>query len=358
MGEPVVGIIGCGKIGRFHGRHLAGIRDSGLLPFRMRAVADPDVGRADAVARETGAETTYSSGAALLDDPSINTVYVCTETAGHPGLVREAVARGMNILCQKPLATTLADAARMAAAVAAAGVVHQVGLILRATPVLTVLHELISERDHGPLLTAHLRDDQRLPIGGRYGSGWRGNPAISGGGTLIEHSIHDVDILRWFFGDVEAVRCHTHEAAGFPGIEDVASATFQHAGGRTTALTSVWHRVAGRRSTRRFEIFFERGWFMTDHDFLGPISLQLDGEAPRTLRASEVFDRFCDVEALTPGEAVLAREGSIADYRFLQAVQSGAMAHPDFGVAHAAHVLVDACYQSARNGREIRITDV
>ncbi|MES4792074.1 MAG: hypothetical protein C4321_02985, partial [Chloroflexota bacterium] len=123
----------------------------------------------------------------------------------------------------------------------------------------------------GPLLTAHLRDDQFFPVRGHYGSTWRGSFKHAGGGTLIEHSIHDVDVFRWLFGDIAAVRCHTREATpGHPGVEDVALVTFQHVGGHQTTLTSVWHGLDDRPSTRFLEVFFEGGYFATEHDFSGP----------------------------------------------------------------------------------------
>src|SRR5690606_5373383 len=107
--------------------------------------------------------------------------------------------------------------------------------VLRSSPVYTVLHHLMQDAGLGPFLAAHLRDDQFFPVRGHYGSTWRGDVERAGGGTLLEHSIHDVDLFRWLFGEIEAVRCHTRITSGHPGIEDVALVTFQHAGGHQTS---------------------------------------------------------------------------------------------------------------------------
>lgn len=290
-----------------------------------------------------------------MDHPGLNAVYICTETAEHPALVRAAAERGLAVFCEKPLAKTLDEVREMVTAVEDAGVVNQVGLILRYSPVYTVLKELISDPGLGPLLSAHLRDDQFFPIRGHYGSAWRGDYERSAGGTLIEHSIHDIDLFRWFFGEVEAVRCHTRYTSGHEKVEDVAMVTFQHEGGHQTTLTSVWHAIDERPSTRRFELFFEGGWFATDHDFVGPIRYQLRTGGEVEIGAEEVLARYGKLAGLDELELRLASRGMIEDYRFLQCVRAGEPAFPDFGVALNAHVLLDACYRSASEGREVKI---
>ncbi len=319
------------------------------------AVADRQRERADEFAAITNVASAYDNARDLFANPELNTVYVCTETAEHPALVIEAARRGMHVFCEKPLATSLDRVEEMVAAVQEAGIVHQVGLILRSSPVLTVFHHLISDPGLGRLLTAHLRDDQYFPVNGLYNSRWRGDVDKAGGGTLIEHSIHDVDIFRWFFGEVRAVRCHTRNVTGHPGVEDVAIVTFQHTNGASTTLSSVWHDIDGRASTRRLEVFLERGWFATDHDFLGPIEVHLNGETPRVLTTEEVLDRFCALRGLNEEERTLAENGMLADYQFVRSVSREEAAFPGFEEAYAAHLIVDACYRSATEGLEIEI---
>jgi predicted dehydrogenase len=243
----------------------------------------------------------------------------------------------------------------MVSAVNAAGVPNQVGLVLRTSPIYTVLHDLMQDPALGPLLTAHLRDDQFFPVRGSYGSTWRGDFERAGGGTLIEHSIHDVDLFRWLFGEVASVRCHTRYTSGHDRIEDVALVTFSHAGGHQTSLSSIWHGIDERPSTRRLEVFFEGGWFATDDDFIGPIRYQSRTGPEQQLGAAEVLARYCDIEGLSETEARLAERGMLADHRFLKAAAEGGRAFPDFQVALAAHRVVDACYRSAREGIEIGI---
>jgi predicted dehydrogenase len=356
MPPPVVGIIGCGFIGRFHSRNTRGIVRSERVPAEYVATCDRRLERAEEFAGIVGATTVTASSDELLDRPGLNAVYVCTETAEHPAIVEAAAARGLHVFCEKPLAKTLGEVRAMVDTVERAGVVNQVGLVLRYSPVYTVLKDLMSREELGPLLTAHLRDDQFFPTRGHYGSAWRGSFERAGGGTLIEHSIHDVDLFRWLFGEISAVRCHTRETSGHPGVEDVALVTFQHAAGHQTSLSSVWHALDHRGSTRHLEVFFEGGYFATDHDFIGPIRYQGRSGREQQLTADEVLDRYREIAGLDDTEFELARRGMLEDYAFLRAVHEERPAFPDFRTALRAHEVVDACYHSAREGREVVVS--
>lgn len=350
---PVVGLIGCGFIGRFHSRNINSVARSELIPVNYRGVADRVIERAEVFASLTRSPLVAADAEDILADPLIDTVYICTETYEHPRLVLAAAERGLNVFCEKPLAKDLAAVEQMVEAVERAGVVNQVGLILRTSPVYTVIKDLMADPDLGPFLTAHLRDDQFFPVRGHYASAWRGDVDKAGGGTLIEHSIHDVDLFRWLFGEVEAVRCHTRYTSGHDGVEDVALVTFQHADGHQTSLSSVWHAVDERPSTRRLEVFFEGGWLATDSDFIGSIRYQRRTGPERELPPDEVLARYRELAAIDDSHFDIARKGMYADYRFLKAITDGKPAFPDFRVALAAHRIIDACYRSAREGREV-----
>ncbi|MGE5595785.1 MAG: Gfo/Idh/MocA family protein [Hyphomicrobiales bacterium] len=355
MPHPVVGLIGCGHIGRFHSRNIRGVLRSERVPGEYVAVCDRQRERAEGFAAITGARLVTGDAEDVLSDPRLTAVYICTETSEHPALVKRAAERGLAVFCEKPLAKTLYEVRQMVSAVERAGVVNQVGLVLRYAPIFTVLKDLMSSPDLGPLLTAHLRDDQFFPVRGQYNSTWRGDFEKVGGGTLIEHSIHDVDLFRWLFGEISAVRCHTRVTSGHAGIEDVALVTFQHQEGHQTSLSSVWHEVGGRPSTRRLEVFFEGGWFATDHDFIGPIRYQLREGPEVEMTAEEMLARYQQIAGPDDEEMNLARLGMLEDYAFLRSVHEGKPAFPDFRVALRAHEVVAACYESAAKAIELAV---
>jgi predicted dehydrogenase len=353
-----VALIGCGLNGRFHSTAIRAIVRSGALDINYTAVCDVDPARAQSFAELTGAEP-FTDAAAVLDSPGIDAVYICVPTAYHRDLVLHAAARGKHIFCEKPLATNLGDVALMVDAVERAGVKAGVGLVLRHSPILTVLKQLIDDPTLGRLMAVVLRDDQFFPVTGHYASEWRKDKALVGAGTLLEHSIHDVDVLRWLAGDVTAVRGTARYFAGHEGVEDLVLAHLDFAGGAQASLVSIWHSVLGRPSTRRLEVFFEKGCFAIDDDFIGPIQMQVHAQNAQTIPADEVRDRY--LVSLGLGEAMF--EGlirySLEDFFFLRAVAEDRTPFPDFGVAFEAHKVVDAIYHSAEaNGELVALSNV
>ena len=184
------------------------------------------------------------------------------------------------------------------------------------------------------------RDDQFIPIRGFYGSSWRGDRDKAGAGTLIEHSIHDLDMLTYLLGDVASVACQTASFHDLPGIEDVAVATLAFRSGATGSLTSLWHDVDERGSLRRVEVFCERAWICLENDWYGPVRWRFTGEDEHVLESDALV--------------AAARERGVRlgnpDGSFLRAIAKGTAAWPSLADAVRAHELTDACYASAAQG--------
>jgi predicted dehydrogenase len=229
----------------------------------------------------------------------------------------------------------------MAEAVAAAGVVAQVGLVLRRSPAFGLVKALLEDPAAGRAMAVVFRDDQYIPVRGFYGSTWRADPARAGAGTLIEHSIHDLDLLRWLLGDATSVTCRTSTFHRIDGIEDVAAVTATFGSGATAALTSIWHDVDERGSLRRVEVFCERAYIGLEGDWLGPVRWRFAGD---------------DEESVLEGEPLIAEARSRGvhlgnpDGSFLRAIAKGGPAWPSLDDAVKAHELTDACYASAAAG--------
>ena len=184
------------------------------------------------------------------------------------------VPRGRPVFCEKPLGRSLGEAEAIAEVVRSAGVASQVGLVLRTAPVFGALGELVAGGVLGRPMAVQWRDDQFFPIQGHYASTWHADREIAGGGTLLEHSIHDVDILRQCFGEIAQLSGLTANFAGHDGIEDTAVGSLRLASGALATMTSVWHDVLSRPSTRRVEVLFEEGFVVLEDDFVGPMTIQ------------------------------------------------------------------------------------
>jgi len=345
-----VGFIGCGFISQLHSRALRGILDAGLVDATVVAACDVDLTRAERCASAHGASLSTTDPSEVI--AAVDAVWICTPTSSHRALVESAARAGVAIFCEKPLATTLADAEAMAAA--AASVPSQVGLVLRSSPAYGALADLVHGGSLGAPMAVVFRDDQYLPNQGQYASEWRADVTIAGGGTLIEHSIHDLDVLRWLLGDATSVVARTSNHAGHLGIEDVAMATITFESGAIASLTSVWHQILSRPSTRALEVICERGIAsVADGDeFRGPLHLVADDG-----NREERFDLEGWVLDLPIPDPWLRYAGPYASQArgFLTAVAAGTRPEPGFEVAVAAHRLADAVYRSAaRDGAPVQ----
>lgn len=330
-----VGFFGAGLIARYHAQSLLA---NPPVDVALVGVFDPDADRQRSFASDFAT-------AALPDESAVfdrsDAVYVCTWTSEHPRLVRAAAARGLAVFCEKPLAVDYERAQEMNRDVTDAGVVNQVGLILRSSPAFHVLAALMRDPRAGRLMSIDFRDDQYLPVGGYYASSWRADYRKAGAGVLLEHSIHDIDILEFLAGPIRSLSCATGNFHGLPEIEDVASARFDFDSGAKGTLSTMWHDITERGNERRLDIYCERLWCSLDGSYWsGPIEWQFTGDERRR----------ADGEQLAALARELGHTQFNPDHGFASAAVRGGRAAPDFSVAERAHALVDACYRSAAGG--------
>jgi predicted dehydrogenase len=341
-----LGFVGSGLIAWAHALGLKAMIDGGVLNASIVAVHDQRERRARRLADAVGPAEVVPSAAEVA--ARCDAVWVCTPTAAHREAVDAALAAGRAVFCEKPLATDLAAADALVAAVDAAGVPSQSGLVLRSAPVFRALRALVESGSLGQPMAAVFRDDQFFPIRGHYASEWRADVAQAGGGCLIEHSIHDVDILRFCFGEVDSVSARTTNLAGHEGVEDVAAVTLSFASGFEAQLTSVWHDILTRGSTRRIEVFCREGMLRLSNEFRGPLHIQTSsGKEVRECPSPE----WVDALPLADDAIGLAVRAYVeADRDFAAAVAEGRPSEPSLAEALVAHLLVDAAYRSAAAG--------
>ena len=342
MGEPLIriGFLGAGFIATYHSKCL---RPSSSRIERA-GVFDPDTKRAQTFASLSGHTVCASEEEVLA---GCDAVYICTWTSEHARLVHKAVAAGVHVFCEKPLAFTGDEARAMADAAQAAGITNQVGLVLRRSAPFLWARHLIEDPAAGRVMSVVFRDDQYIPIQGHYASTWRADKSRAGAGTLLEHSIHDIDLLRFLVGEVRVVSAHTSNFHGHDGIEDVATVALRFANQATATLSSIWHDNLTRPSMRRVEIFCERRTILIEGDTAaGPVSWTDSDGATASLGGESL-------ESVVSG----LRDGTDnQDTEFIRALTTGSAATPDLYEAVAAHRIVDAIYLSAAaNGSPVEV---
>jgi UDP-N-acetyl-2-amino-2-deoxyglucuronate dehydrogenase len=349
-------IIGCGFIGTVHSFAIRSIVKGGLAEAAVVATCDTDIDRAKSMLEPHGPGIATDDVDEALSD--VDAAWVCTPTSAHHDVVERCVANGVALYCEKPLAPNLAGAEAISQMVENSRLVNQVGLVLRSSPPIASIASLCrgesvvggpDPASLGAPMAAVLRDDQCFPVGGMYRSEWRADVSVAGGGALLEHSIHDVDLLTWMLGPVVSVVARTANHAGHREVEDVAAVTFEHSSGALSTLLSVWHGVRSRPSTRRLEVFFERAHIVLEDEEVGPVKIEQDDspvEFGLPAEALELLDRLDAPSQLKPHLLAYCS----ADLGFVRSVASGQVATPGIGVALEAHRVVDAAYRSAADG--------
>ncbi|WP_051812522.1 Gfo/Idh/MocA family protein [Streptomyces sp. NRRL S-340] len=247
-----VGMIGAGLQ---CGRRIPALGPDDVLV----AIAAPDLDRARAHAQRVGAEV-FTHWEELLAHTELDAVIVATPPDTHLAATVAAVTAGKHVLCEKPLARTSDEAARMEAAARTCGRVLHCGFNHRFHPAVRALARSVSDGEHGRPLSALGVYGYGFRPG--YGDEWRADPAVVSGGQLMEQGIHLVDLVDALLWPVHDVIAHTQHSFGLPpGIEDDAHVMLRSAAGQVAMLRSSlsqWH------NRFLFEVTFEHATVRID----------------------------------------------------------------------------------------------
>jgi 1,5-anhydro-D-fructose reductase (1,5-anhydro-D-mannitol-forming) len=162
----------------------------------LAGVVSREAAKAKEFAGRHGAASAYDDYRALLEDPSVDAVYIATPNALHADQVVAAAEAGKHVLCDKPLATTVADAERAIAACRAAGVGLGITFQTRNNEGMSDVRQLLADGEIGSVRLAQLE----LGIGRMLPQGWRTDPSLAGVGVMNNLGVHGYDLLRYVLG--------------------------------------------------------------------------------------------------------------------------------------------------------------
>jgi predicted dehydrogenase len=158
-------------------------------------VADDDPMRGQTVASQHHAKYFHTFEDLIEAKP--DGVIICTENNRHRPLVEMAASRGIHVLCEKPLATTLEDARAIVNACDKAGVLLMTAFPMRFSAPLLEIKTRLDNGDFGDVYCFNATNQGELPT--KYRA-WFVDPELAGGGAIMDHTVHLVDIMRWFTG--------------------------------------------------------------------------------------------------------------------------------------------------------------
>ena len=253
-----VGVLGAGFAGAMHA-HSA-MRIDGV---QVVAVAALPLDQAAALAKECGARV--ASAEAICEADDIDLVVVATPTHLHARYVLAAAKSGKHVFCEKPLARTLADAEAMVGACDDAGVALAVGHVVRYFPEYQRAKAMLDDGTLGrPAIATLVRGN--FAVGSARA--WYLDAAKSGG-VVLDLMLHDLDTVRWWFG--EPSRVYAKRVTGSAGLE-YALATIRYDDRPIVQIEASWAEHAGFRTG--FELRGDRGMLAHDSRAASPIALQ------------------------------------------------------------------------------------
>ena len=323
----------------------------------VRAVCDPDTERLRIQAEMHNVAGRYTSFAEMLGAEELDGVCISTPNRFHTPMVRAAQAKGLHVLCEKPLALDTGEARELLDQARAAGLTHGVNFSNRPNPAVRYMQEQIASGVLGTIYEAHLSYLQDWLADVKAPFTWRNSKEESGSGALGDIGSHVLDLGRLFVGEVTAVSAHqvvvTPErkrpdgTLGHVDADDLAYMHLQFATG-AHGLLRVSRVARGRCDLRRIELYGSKA----------SLVLEIDTGISRVLRADESTawrgDGFRIVFA---NDARSSSWGGNARNWVDAALERREMA-PSFEDGLRCQEILDAAMHSAEEWRWIDVADM
>ena len=238
-----IGIIGCGKIAQV--RHLpeyAANPNAEIVAFY-----DKNMERAQEMAAQYGGKV-YNSFYELVDDPNVDAVSICVENRSHAEITTYALYAGKHVLCEKPMAVTLAECESMVAAAERNGKYLMIGHNMRFDPVHRRAKQLLDRGVIGDVITFRAVLGNAGPEGWSVDEGtWFFDKNKAALGALSDMGIHKVDLLQYLLGQkviettAKVVTLNKRDSEGqLIGVDDNALCILRMSGGALGTMAASW----------------------------------------------------------------------------------------------------------------------
>ena len=326
--------------------HLRAISGAELI-----GLADDDLERGRTYAEANGARLYPSYEALLADEP--DGVLICSENSEHRALTELAAQAGAHVMCEKPLATNLADAQAMIDGCKQANVLLLTAFPMRFSAPILAVKERLDEGDLGQVYCYNTTNQGRMPINERR---WFVDKRLAGGGAVIDHTVHLADILRWFT-KTEVVEVYAQTNRILHGdvveVETGGQLMLTFADGVFATIDASWSKPLNYPTWGglTMEIISQRGLTRVDAFKQNLNVFTQDPAANKWLYWGSDADRGM-VEAFLVAIGQADRPGSIhPDTAATEAVGRGATGEDGYKALEVAL----AAYRSAEIGRPVQL---
>jgi UDP-N-acetyl-2-amino-2-deoxyglucuronate dehydrogenase len=334
------GLIGAGNIAR---THAAAIRAGDLS--RLTAVTG---GPAAAELAEREGARHHADVAALLADPGVDAVILCTPSGIRRDYAVAAAAAGKHVLVEKPIEVTVERARDMIEACERAGVTLGVVFQSRFKPHPRAVRDVVARGALGDMVLGSMAVKWLREAAYYRSADWRGTLAFDGGGPLINQAIHNVDMLLWLMGDVARVRATaTNRLHHDIEVEDTVVAQLEFVSGALGVVEATTAAYPG--SARRLELHGTAGTITLLDDEVGEWALRDGTPAPgHEVSAATAFAHASHVMADHRWHQLQIED-------FVDAVASGRPPGVDGREGLRSLALVRAVYEAARTGAAVEV---
>ncbi len=333
-------IIGVGNIAGVHAAAIRGTPDAELVAVATR---NPERGKAF-VAEHGG--SWYADYREVLKQPDVDIVTLCTPHDLHAPMTIEAAAAGKHVLCEKPMARTVAECDDMLAACERAGVTLGVIFQGRFEPLSKKLKADFKAGRLGKLLwassnTVWYRSDEYYRSGA-----WRGTWAHEGGGVLINQAIHAIDMLLWLSGLPTRVTAQMRTLNHQIEVEDAAMAILEYPNGALGLIQATTDAFPGY--AERLEFYGTNGGVVY-HKSQGKLEWHLAEPRQDTVDEAEAISGAA-------GPMISNAAAHTAQFQdFATAVREHRSLLVDGREGRRSVAVVEAVYRSARSGASVRL---
>ena len=212
-----IGVVGAGVMGSNHARVL-----SGMPGIVLVGIADPDAANRARATELIGCSVFESVDA--LCDAGVEAVTIAAPTHLHHDIALSCIARGIHVLVEKPIASTVDEGHAIVDAARKAGVVLMVGHVERFNPAVTTIKQAIQGED---ILSIAITRVGPFP------------PRMSNVGVVIDLAVHDIDLIRWFT-ESDIVEVQPQVSSAVAEREDIALLQFRTANGVLAHINTNW----------------------------------------------------------------------------------------------------------------------
>ncbi|MBI4924097.1 MAG: Gfo/Idh/MocA family oxidoreductase [Devosia nanyangense] len=366
-----VGLIGTGYMGKCHALAWTSVKavfgDGPAVRLAHLSEVTPEL--AAQRAAEFGFARSGSDWRALIADPAVEVVSITTPNQFHAEMAVAALEAGKHVWCEKPMATSLADAERMAAAARASGRVAVLGYNYIQNPMVRQIGALLAGGRIGRVNHVRVEMDEDFMADASTAFGWKSDKG-SGHGALDDFGVHPVSLLHTLLGPIARVFCHQAKpyaarplaAGGMRAVEthDIAAILFELESGASGVMAlnrSAW----GRKGRIALQIFGDTGSILFDQERFNELQVFV-ADGPNETRG---FTNILAAPVHAPYDRFIPAAGHSLGFNDLKVIEchellariAGSEARViDFDTGLAIERTIEAMARSSRDERWVGVS--